>query len=88
MTPVNDTTVASPTDQNNPIDNSIHQQIQGSPIRHHMITRTKTGSLKPAQKLNLFHQQQNYHDPTAYSEASKHAVWRHAMADEFYAQQR
>ncbi|PKU77239.1 Retrovirus-related Pol polyprotein from transposon TNT 1-94 [Dendrobium catenatum] len=58
------------------------------PITYHqMTTRSKTGSLKPVQHLNLLHQDQATSDPTTYSEASKHFQWRQAMAQEFFALQ-
>lgn len=53
-----------------------------------MTTRTKTGSLKPVQQLNLLHQVQHQPDPTTYTDASKHFEWRRAMAEEFSALQK
>ncbi|PKU79142.1 Retrovirus-related Pol polyprotein from transposon TNT 1-94 [Dendrobium catenatum] len=55
---------------------------------HPMTTRSKTGSLKPVQRLNLLHQNQTTADPTSYSEASKIFEWRQAMAQEFFALQK
>ncbi|KAI0492295.1 hypothetical protein KFK09_026565 [Dendrobium nobile] len=56
--------------------------------KHLMTTRTKTGSLKPVNRLNLLHQDQPQGDPTTYSEASKKFEWRQAMAQEFFAMQK
>ncbi|XP_028548665.1 uncharacterized protein LOC110097480 isoform X2 [Dendrobium catenatum] len=58
------------------------------PIPHQMTTRSKTGSLKPVQRLNLLHHNQALSDPTTYSEASKQFEWRQAMAQEFFALQK
>ncbi|PKU81159.1 Retrovirus-related Pol polyprotein from transposon TNT 1-94 [Dendrobium catenatum] len=58
---------------------------------HQMITRSKTGSLKPSKRLNLFHLQNSnthQHDPTTYTEASKSTHWRQAMAEEILALQK
>ncbi|PKU64658.1 Retrovirus-related Pol polyprotein from transposon TNT 1-94 [Dendrobium catenatum] len=55
---------------------------------HHMITRTRTGSLKPVTKLNLLHVEMNDTDPTTFTEANKHFEWRRAMAEEFFALQK
>ncbi|KAI0498967.1 hypothetical protein KFK09_019866 [Dendrobium nobile] len=55
---------------------------------HPMLTRSRTGSLKPTIRLNLIHKQQTQEcpsDPTSYSEASRFAEWRQAMAAEFFA---
>ncbi|PKU80918.1 Retrovirus-related Pol polyprotein from transposon TNT 1-94 [Dendrobium catenatum] len=55
-----------------------------------MVTRGKTGSLKPTKKLNLFHSTCASEAPTApstFSEANKSIEWRRAMADEFFALQ-
>ncbi|PKU74273.1 Retrovirus-related Pol polyprotein from transposon TNT 1-94 [Dendrobium catenatum] len=58
------------------------------PITNHpMTTRSKTGSLKPVQRLNLIHQDQAITDPTTYNDASKQFHWRQAMAQEFFALQ-
>ncbi|PKU84173.1 Retrovirus-related Pol polyprotein from transposon TNT 1-94 [Dendrobium catenatum] len=57
---------------------------------HPMVTRFRTGSLKPTVRLNLLHTNSTpdlAHDPTSYHEASKHNVWRTAMASEFFALQ-
>ncbi|PKU68147.1 Retrovirus-related Pol polyprotein from transposon TNT 1-94 [Dendrobium catenatum] len=54
---------------------------------HPMVTRSKTGSLKPTQKLNLLHCT-SQSDPTTYTEAVKKFEWRQAMATEFLALQR
>ncbi|PKU81996.1 Retrovirus-related Pol polyprotein from transposon TNT 1-94 [Dendrobium catenatum] len=57
---------------------------------HQMITRSKTGSLKPVTRLNLLHDSSSNSipiTPSSYTEASKHAEWRKAMADEFLALQ-
>ncbi|PKU88096.1 Retrovirus-related Pol polyprotein from transposon TNT 1-94 [Dendrobium catenatum] len=59
-----------------------------APISHHMITRCKTGSLKPVNRLNLIHQLEptkNHFTPTAYTDAVKYPEWRKAMADEILA---
>ncbi|PKU71327.1 Retrovirus-related Pol polyprotein from transposon TNT 1-94 [Dendrobium catenatum] len=55
-----------------------------------MITRGKTGSLKPINRLNLFHANLADNEPSApstYTEASKLPEWHRAMADEFFALQ-
>ncbi|PKU63834.1 Retrovirus-related Pol polyprotein from transposon TNT 1-94 [Dendrobium catenatum] len=55
-----------------------------------MVTRGKTGSLKPTQRLNLFHSTcvgDSPSAPSTYAEASKSAEWRSAMAEEFFALQ-
>ncbi|PKU87026.1 Retrovirus-related Pol polyprotein from transposon TNT 1-94 [Dendrobium catenatum] len=59
--------------------------------KHPMITRNKSGSLKPRQRLNLFHEQVSSipaSDPTTFNEANKHFEWRQAMAHEFFALQK
>ncbi|XP_020706002.1 uncharacterized protein LOC110116666 [Dendrobium catenatum] len=58
-----------------------------------MITRQKTGSLRPKQVFNLLHTNTdeaeiNNSDPTCYTEAVKHSHWRKAMAEEFLALQK
>ncbi|PKU70250.1 Retrovirus-related Pol polyprotein from transposon TNT 1-94 [Dendrobium catenatum] len=53
---------------------------------HHMITRSKTGHLKPKQILNLTHQLVSQ-DPTSYTQAAQHEHWRSAMSQEFQALQ-
>ncbi|PKU65522.1 Retrovirus-related Pol polyprotein from transposon TNT 1-94 [Dendrobium catenatum] len=58
---------------------------------HHMLTRAKTGSLKPRIRLNLLHStSQNTIPitPTSYTEAAKQSEWRTAMALEFFALQK
>ncbi|PKU60059.1 Retrovirus-related Pol polyprotein from transposon TNT 1-94 [Dendrobium catenatum] len=55
-----------------------------------MITRGKSGHLKPITRLNLLHSlpaAENQSAPSSYTEASKSSEWRRAMADEFYALQ-
>ncbi|PKU85306.1 Retrovirus-related Pol polyprotein from transposon TNT 1-94 [Dendrobium catenatum] len=60
-------------------------------VRHPMITRAQTGSLKLLQRLNLMANTLNpagsEPDPTTFKETSKHLEWRKAMADEFVALQ-
>ncbi|PKU66662.1 Retrovirus-related Pol polyprotein from transposon TNT 1-94 [Dendrobium catenatum] len=51
-----------------------------------MITRSKTGHLKPKQILNLTHQLYPQ-DPTSYTQAAQHEHWRSAMSQEFQALQ-
>ncbi|XP_020701862.1 uncharacterized protein LOC110113563 [Dendrobium catenatum] len=53
-----------------------------------MITRTKTGLLKPTYRLNLLHNKISQQDPTSYTEANKLLEWRNAMAVEFLALQK
>ncbi|PKU79126.1 Retrovirus-related Pol polyprotein from transposon TNT 1-94 [Dendrobium catenatum] len=53
---------------------------------HHMITRSKTGHLKPKQILNLTHQLAP-RVPTSYTQAAQHKHWRSAMSQEFQALQ-
>ncbi|PKU71363.1 Retrovirus-related Pol polyprotein from transposon TNT 1-94 [Dendrobium catenatum] len=55
---------------------------------HHMITRNRTGNLKPVTKLNLLHAELSQTDPTTFTEANKHFKWRRAMSDEFFALQK
>ncbi|KAI0507536.1 hypothetical protein KFK09_013662 [Dendrobium nobile] len=58
---------------------------------HPMVTRQRTGSLKPRNRLDLLHlttQMNKPTDPTSYTDASKHLEWRNAMASEFYALQK
>ncbi|PKU67006.1 Retrovirus-related Pol polyprotein from transposon TNT 1-94 [Dendrobium catenatum] len=58
---------------------------------HHMITRAKTGSLKPKSRLNLLHIQpppETDNTPTNYNTAAKHLEWRTAMNNELYALQK
>ncbi|PKU74822.1 Retrovirus-related Pol polyprotein from transposon TNT 1-94 [Dendrobium catenatum] len=58
------------------------------PPRHHMITRSKTGTFKPKTILNLIHTDSNsVTDPTSYSEAARSEHWRRAMSAEFQALQ-
>ncbi|PKU60934.1 Retrovirus-related Pol polyprotein from transposon TNT 1-94 [Dendrobium catenatum] len=59
-------------------------------VKHPMVTRTKTGSLKPICRLNLLHCGESAATaptPTSYNTASKHLEWRNAMASEFLALQ-
>ncbi|PKU66399.1 Retrovirus-related Pol polyprotein from transposon TNT 1-94 [Dendrobium catenatum] len=74
--------------------NSSQSPAQDAPSiikpSHPMITRLRTGSLKPITRLNLLHTETNSSSPstpTSYSEASKQQVWRQAMASEFFALQ-
>ncbi|PKU68032.1 Retrovirus-related Pol polyprotein from transposon TNT 1-94 [Dendrobium catenatum] len=55
---------------------------------HQMITRRKTGNLKPVQRMNLLHQDLPHTDPTTYNEACKKFKWRKAMTEEFFALQK
>ncbi|PKU73081.1 Retrovirus-related Pol polyprotein from transposon TNT 1-94 [Dendrobium catenatum] len=55
--------------------------------RHTMVTRLKTGSLKPKQHFDLQHKLTKISDPTCYSVAVKHQCWRDAMSTEFQALQ-
>ncbi|PKU77905.1 Retrovirus-related Pol polyprotein from transposon TNT 1-94 [Dendrobium catenatum] len=55
-----------------------------------MVTRGKSGHLKPINLLNLLHSipaADNQPAPSSYTEASKSSEWRRAMADEFFALQ-
>ncbi|KAI0509952.1 hypothetical protein KFK09_010552 [Dendrobium nobile] len=58
---------------------------------HHMVTRSRTGSIKQTQRLNLIHAQTDNtpsQDPSSYTEAVKKPEWRQAMACEFLALQK
>ncbi|PKU87548.1 Retrovirus-related Pol polyprotein from transposon TNT 1-94 [Dendrobium catenatum] len=83
----------SPTTSRSP---SSYVQLQSesapmqAPTKHSMTTRSQTGTLKPICRMNLLHQVEQYdhqHVPTTYSDASKQAEWRQAMAEEFAALQ-
>ncbi|PKU78369.1 Retrovirus-related Pol polyprotein from transposon TNT 1-94 [Dendrobium catenatum] len=58
--------------------------------QHPMVTRLKTGSLKPRNRLNLLHQYSDntLSEPTTFRDAYKSMEWRHAMATEFSALQK
>ncbi|PKU82566.1 Retrovirus-related Pol polyprotein from transposon TNT 1-94 [Dendrobium catenatum] len=59
-------------------------------ISHPMVTRTRTGKLKPVTRMNLFHAQEaspHGTSPANYTEAFQHQHWRTAMANEFLALQ-
>ncbi|PKU68057.1 Retrovirus-related Pol polyprotein from transposon TNT 1-94 [Dendrobium catenatum] len=60
------------------------------PEKHPMITRFKSGSLKPRTILNLLHtsHSKTAPDPTSFNEAIKIPHWRSAMATEFLALQK
>ncbi|PKU68501.1 Retrovirus-related Pol polyprotein from transposon TNT 1-94 [Dendrobium catenatum] len=90
------TTPTSPTEQTNLTSQPTtppHTTSSPPPIpsSHPMITRLKTGTLKPRTLLNLLHKlqpiSQPLPDPTSYSEAVKIPQWREAMALEFLALQ-
>ncbi|PKU85564.1 Retrovirus-related Pol polyprotein from transposon TNT 1-94 [Dendrobium catenatum] len=72
-------------------DITVRNTSNPAQVRHPMITRAQTGSLKPPQRLNLMantlHPADSDPDPTTFKEASKHREWRQAMADEFVALQ-
>ncbi|CAH9146417.1 unnamed protein product [Cuscuta epithymum] len=51
---------------------------------HHMQTRAKSGIFKPKSIFTL-NTVVSAVDPTCFSEAQKHLIWREAMADEFNA---
>ncbi|PKU83090.1 Retrovirus-related Pol polyprotein from transposon TNT 1-94 [Dendrobium catenatum] len=73
-----------------PANNSV-PSISPQLSSHPMITRQKTGSLKPRVRLNLLHintLSQQEQDPTSYTAAVKHPHWRQAMASEFLALQK
>ncbi|KAI0500262.1 hypothetical protein KFK09_018472 [Dendrobium nobile] len=73
-----------------PTNTSNHTSPQHT-FRHPMVTRTRTGSLRPISRLNLLHHQPTSDpptDPTSYQEASKYQIWRSAMAAEFLALQK
>ncbi|KAI0516474.1 hypothetical protein KFK09_009149 [Dendrobium nobile] len=76
---------------NSEVASSAEPVIPTVPHKQHpMVTRTKTGSLKPRQRLNLLHTDSlvdTYADPTNFKDAYKHSHWRQAMAAEFYALQ-
>ncbi|KAI0510566.1 hypothetical protein KFK09_011171 [Dendrobium nobile] len=66
-------------------DPQIQQQIP-----HPMITRTRTGKLKPVIRMNLLHTQEASTSsifPSNYTEAVQHQHWRTTMANEFLALQ-
>ncbi|PKU84061.1 Retrovirus-related Pol polyprotein from transposon TNT 1-94 [Dendrobium catenatum] len=71
-------------------DRPLNQQQPTSdppPVKHPMVTRTQTGSLKPSRRLNLLTMCSHEPDPTSFKEASKNPEWRQAMAEEFTALQ-
>ncbi|PKU70166.1 Retrovirus-related Pol polyprotein from transposon TNT 1-94 [Dendrobium catenatum] len=87
--------IGTSTSSSIPVPVVAHQPAPSSPQSlvpsHHMVTRSKTGSLRPTTKFNLLHlynQPNTSPDPTNYSEASKHFEWRQAMANEFLALQK
>ncbi|KAI0518628.1 hypothetical protein KFK09_006064 [Dendrobium nobile] len=56
---------------------------------HPMTTRSKTGSLRQPNRLNLFSNPSSTStDPTTYTVASKSPHWRQAMAEEIFALQK
>ncbi|PKU75693.1 Retrovirus-related Pol polyprotein from transposon TNT 1-94 [Dendrobium catenatum] len=87
------TPAASPIHPPMPDRNNIDAYNPSIPaqVRHPMITRAQTGSLRPPQRLNLMANSLNPADsdpdPTTFKDASKHKEWRQAMADEFVALQ-
>ncbi|PKU69447.1 Retrovirus-related Pol polyprotein from transposon TNT 1-94 [Dendrobium catenatum] len=89
-TPTTQSTAQNISTQQSPL--SIEQHPDNLKTTHPMVTRLKTGSLKPRQILNLLHAnlsaKTDIVDPTTYTEAVKHAVWRKAMAEEFLALQK
>ncbi|KAI0520009.1 hypothetical protein KFK09_007474 [Dendrobium nobile] len=70
----------------------VHASSAPQPhISHPMITRHKSGSLKPRIRLNLLHSKlptEHNTTPTNYTEAVKQPEWRNAMANEFLALQK
>ncbi|PKU73010.1 Retrovirus-related Pol polyprotein from transposon TNT 1-94 [Dendrobium catenatum] len=82
----NSTSSANSEPSPNPERSTSIHSISPTNSRHHMITRSKTGSLKPKQVLNLTHQL-SIPDPTSYTQASQYKHWRQAMSQEFQALQ-
>ncbi|PKU77855.1 Retrovirus-related Pol polyprotein from transposon TNT 1-94 [Dendrobium catenatum] len=89
-----------PINADSSTNNSEYPEAQISPpipsppvtksVLHPMTTRSKTGSLKPVNRLNLLHTNtgiQSLPTPSNYSEAVKYPEWRSAMEDEFLALQ-
>ncbi|XP_020704869.2 uncharacterized protein LOC110115833 [Dendrobium catenatum] len=58
------------------------------PTQHPMITRYKTGSLKPKKHFNLLAATRPSSTPSCFTQASKLLEWRLAMSEEFDALQR
>ncbi|PKU66893.1 Retrovirus-related Pol polyprotein from transposon TNT 1-94 [Dendrobium catenatum] len=58
------------------------------PQPHPMITRSKTGHLKPKQQFNLLATQHPHYTPTCFSQATKSVHWRSAMSEEITALQK
>ncbi|KAI0508127.1 hypothetical protein KFK09_014261 [Dendrobium nobile] len=74
--------------ESNPTPNLSSPQATNAQPRHHMITRSKTGTLKPKTILNLIHTDSTtVTDPTSYTEAARSEQWRRAMSAEFQAVQ-
>ncbi|PKU74746.1 Retrovirus-related Pol polyprotein from transposon TNT 1-94 [Dendrobium catenatum] len=86
----NDLPISSPVSVSSPTPPSNLAETTLPHNTHPMVTRARTGSLKPRIRLNLFHNnslQEHMQAPTSYSEAVKHSEWRNAMAMEFLALQ-
>ncbi|PKU64191.1 Retrovirus-related Pol polyprotein from transposon TNT 1-94 [Dendrobium catenatum] len=66
------------TSSSNPPTINTSQSIR-PPSRHTMVTKAQTGHLKPKQILDLNHTIIPT-NPTSFTEAFKHAVWRDAMS--------
>ncbi|PKU72052.1 Retrovirus-related Pol polyprotein from transposon TNT 1-94 [Dendrobium catenatum] len=66
--------------------NSTNTQPTHPPTKHPMITRLRSGLLQPKKIFDLQHSIIPS-NPTSYSEAHKHSVWRKAMSMEFEALQ-
>ncbi|PKU70208.1 Retrovirus-related Pol polyprotein from transposon TNT 1-94 [Dendrobium catenatum] len=58
------------------------------PSSHPILTRSKTGNLKPKHQFDLLATQHTQFTPTCFSQAIKSAHWRSAMSEEFTALQK
>ncbi|KAI0498246.1 hypothetical protein KFK09_021487 [Dendrobium nobile] len=77
--PAIDPSVSSP-------DNPPPESTPNIPTTHPMLTRAKTGKLKPKPVFDLDHQVIPA-NPTSFTQAAKYVVWRRAMSSEFEALQ-
>ncbi|BBH02745.1 transposable element gene [Prunus dulcis] len=67
---------------------STETAISTQPVRHQMVTRSQTGTLKPSSRYALHLQVDSTNvEPSCFSKAIKRTEWRTAMATEFSALQ-
>ncbi|VVA25187.1 Hypothetical predicted protein, partial [Prunus dulcis] len=65
---------------------STETAISTQPVRHQMVTRSQTGTLKPSSRYALHLQVDSTNvEPSCFSKAIKRTEWRTAMATEFSA---